>query len=51
MKKLLIALVLLGGITAVAFATLNSSKKKAKIEKKTEKKERKRECRHTCPFS
>ena len=47
MKKVLIALVLLGGITAVAFATLNSSKKKAK----TENKEMKRECKHVCPFS
>ena len=50
MKKMAVALVLLTGITAVAFTSLKTNKKKAAIEKKTEKKEKK-QCRHTCPFS
>jgi hypothetical protein len=49
MKKILVAVVLLGGITAVAFASLNNKKKDTSIEKKTEKK--KKECRRTCDFS
>jgi type II secretory pathway pseudopilin PulG len=50
MKRLAVALVLVGGMTAVAFASLNTSKKKATTEKKAEKKV-KRVCKHTCPFS
>jgi hypothetical protein len=48
MKKILVAVVLLGSITAVAFASLNNNKKKAGIEKKTEKK---KECSRVCDFS
>jgi len=52
MKKFLVALVLAGGIGAIAYASLtkNSSNKQA-IEKKTEKKEKKKECKKTCMFS
>lgn len=49
MKKLLVAMVLIAGITAVAFASFNNNKKKAGIEKKAEKK--KGECGHTCPYN
>jgi flagellar basal body-associated protein FliL len=52
MKKLVVALVLAGGVTAVAFAALksvSSSKKETRTEKKAEKK--KKECKHTCMFS
>ena len=49
MKKVLVAVVLLAGITAVAFASINNNKKKAGTEQKAEKK--KRTCSHTCPFS
>jgi len=48
MKKLLIAVVLMGGVTAVAFASFNNKKKKATIEKKCDMK---KECSHHCPFS
>ena len=52
MKKVLVALILAGGITAAAFASLNGVNKKEKAtEKKMEKKEKKKECRRTCPFS
>jgi Spy/CpxP family protein refolding chaperone len=53
MKKLVVALVLAGGVAAVAFAALTSpnSTKKINTGKQIEKKERKKECRHTCPFS
>jgi flagellar basal body-associated protein FliL len=50
MKKIVIALVLLGGITAFAFASLKSTSKKEQTEKKTEKKEKKKECKRTCIF-
>lgn len=53
MKRLLIALILISGIAAVAFASLNSrnhKKEDQKVEKKTEKKEKKK-CRYTCIFS
>ncbi|MBC7874810.1 MAG: hypothetical protein H7Y01_12485 [Ferruginibacter sp.] len=49
MKKILVAVVLLGSVTAVAFASLNTSKKKTGIEKKMEKK--KKNCSRICPFS
>jgi ethanolamine transporter EutH len=50
MKKLLIILVLIGGVTAIAFASLSSRKNnKQAIEKKAEKKEKK--CSRTCIFS
>ena len=52
MKKLLVALVLAGGVTAVAFAAFksnNSSKKETKTEKKAEKK--KKECKRVCMFN
>ena len=52
MKKVLVALILMGGIAAVAFASLNKGQNKNKVEKKSEKKEKKKECcRHTCLFS
>jgi hypothetical protein len=52
MKKLLIILVLIAGITAIAFASLSSRKSnKQAIEKKAEKKEKKKECSRTCIFS
>lgn len=51
MKKILIFLLLIAGITVIAFASLNNRKSnKQAIEKKAEKKEKK-ECRHTCIFS
>lgn len=52
MKKLVVALVLVSGVTAIAFAALDtsSSAKKVKTEKKTEMK-KKKECRHTCMYS
>jgi len=49
MKKIIVAVVLLGSVTAVAFASLNTNKKKAGIEKKAEKK--KKSCNRVCPFS
>ena len=50
MKKLLVALALVGGVTAVAFGSFqNKSSYKQAIEKKMEKKKK---CwRYTCPFS
>ncbi len=52
MKKLLVALVLAAGVTAIAFAAFDtsaSSKKQVKTEKKTETK-KKKECRRTCLY-
>lgn len=49
MKKFLVAFVLLAGITAVAYASYSSNKKKAGVEKKAEKK--KKSCSHSCMFS
>ncbi len=52
MKKVIIALVLAGGVGAVAYASLsNNNSSKQAIEKKTEKKEMKKECQHRCMFS
>ena len=52
MKKVVIALVLAGGVAAVAFASLATRHdSKQAIEKKTEKKEKKHECQRTCLFS
>ena len=50
MKKLLIGLALLGGVTAITYASLGSRKedKKQATEKKVEKK---KECRKSCLFS
>jgi hypothetical protein len=45
MKKIVIAVFLLGGVTAFAFASLNGTKKADK------KVEHKKECRHHCPYS
>lgn len=44
MKKLLVAVVLVAGLTAVTFASFTNNKKKVQTEKKTEKKECKRKC-------
>jgi type II secretory pathway component PulJ len=52
MKKVLIALVLAGGIGYIAFASLNNrSNNKQSIEKKTEKQEKKHECKKRCMYS
>jgi sortase (surface protein transpeptidase) len=56
MKKLLIVLLLLAGLTVIAFASLSSRKsnkqsEKQSVEKKVEKQEKKKECRRTCIFS
>jgi hypothetical protein len=51
MKKIVIALVLAGGIGAIAYASLATRHNtRQAIEKKTEKKEKK-ECKRTCLFS
>ena len=49
MKKILVAVVFLGSVTAVAFASLRTDKKKTGIEKKMEKK--KKNCSRICPFT
>jgi hypothetical protein len=54
MKKVLVALILAGGVTAIAFAAFDSSgssKKKVKTEKKADQKEKKKECKRTCIYS
>jgi hypothetical protein len=52
MKKILIALVLAGGIGFIAYASLSkNSSNKQKIEKKTEKQEKKHECMKRCMYS
>ena len=54
MKKTVIALILAAGVTAIAFAALDSSgssKKKIKTEKKAEQKQKKKECKHSCMYS
>jgi len=53
MKKTIVALILASGITAIAFAALDSSSvsnKKVKTEKKAETK-KKKECKHSCMYS
>jgi flagellar basal body-associated protein FliL len=51
MKKIIIAALLVAGLGAFAFASLNgSNKKKAKTEKQTDKQEKKKECKRTCIF-
>ena len=50
MKKLLVAIVLLAGVTAVGSASFSSQKKNGTAtEKKTEKK--KKDCSRKCMFS
>lgn len=51
MKKLVVASVFVAGVAAVAFASLNTNKKKTDTatEKKVEKK--KKDCNRICPFS
>ena len=52
MKKILVALVLVAGIGAIAYASLSkNSSNKQTIEKKTEKLEKKKECKKSCMFS
>lgn len=51
MKKVVIALVLLGGVTGFAFASLKSTNKKNQTEKKTGEKKMKKQCSRTCIFS
>lgn len=49
MKKLVVALALVGGVTAVAFGSLNYRKpSNQSVEKKMEKKQKR--CNHICPF-
>jgi hypothetical protein len=51
MKKFVIALILVAGVTGIAFAAFDSSgskKQKMKVEKKAEKK---KECKRSCIFS
>jgi hypothetical protein len=53
MKKFVVALVLVSGVTAIAFAafdTSTSATKKMKTEKKSETK-KKKECKRTCMYS
>jgi hypothetical protein len=53
MKKIIVALILASGVTAIAFAALDSSSapnQKMKTEKKAETK-KKKECKRTCIFS
>lgn len=56
MKKTIVALILASGVTAIAFAALDSSSasktsgKKMKTEKKVESK-KKKECKRTCMYS
>jgi FtsZ-interacting cell division protein ZipA len=50
LKKLLIIVVLIAGITAIAFASFTNRKSnKQQTEKKTDKKEK--QCKRTCMFS
>ena len=52
MKKTIVALILASGVTAIAFAALDTSStsnKKMKTEKKAETK-KKKECSHSCIF-
>lgn len=49
MKRLLVVFVLVAGIAAVAFASLSSKNKKARIEKKVDKP--KKECKRSCIYS
>jgi hypothetical protein len=51
MKKLIVAIVLIAGLAAVAFASLGTAKKKTVIEKKMQKPDKKRVCKHSCMFS
>jgi hypothetical protein len=53
MKKFIVALILASGVTAIAFAALDSSSttnRKMKTEKKAETK-KKKECKRTCMYS
>lgn len=55
MKKTIVALILASGVTAIAFAAMDSSStttksKKMKTEKKTETK-KKKDCKRTCMYS
>jgi len=52
MKKFIVALVLVSGFTAIAFAAFDTSAttKKGKTEKKAEMK-KKKNCSHTCMYS
>ncbi len=51
MKRFVVALVLVAGVTAVALASFTSNRKKADTEKKVDKKEKKKECKRSCLFS
>lgn len=50
MKRFIVALVLVAGIAAVAYASFSSNKQKNDSEKKMEKKDKKKECKHSCLF-
>ena len=54
MKKILVASLLLAGVTVVAFASIGNNKKKVATEKKCEMNKEcnmTKECSHSCPFS
>lgn len=53
MKRMLAAMILVGGIAGISFATLHTAgnTKKMKTDKKTEKQEKKKECKKTCFYS
>jgi flagellar biosynthesis protein FlhB len=54
MKKLIVALVLAGGVAVIAYASLSDrgyTKQAVDKQQKMEKKEMKKECKRTCLFS
>ena len=51
MKRIVIALVLFAGITAVAFASFSSARKKSPAGKMKNGCDQKAKCSHTCPYS
>lgn len=51
MKKIVVAVVLMAGVTVVAFASLNNNRKKSGIEKKSGDGKEKKQCSHKCMFS
>lgn len=50
MKKLLVAIILIAGLAAVAFASFSANRKKTTIEKKADKKTNKKSCKHSCTY-
>lgn len=50
MKRILVAFILVAGVTMVAYAGLNTTNKKTRTEKKAGKCDKK-DCPSTCPYS